>query len=89
MTKLKAFSGKVRQSVQNYLNENLYIGSFLQKYFEGILTSKTSVLSISKEHFSGFWKFLSDEVEIIFWESDTERSKLFKSQFVYRKLLRK
>ena len=34
-------------------------------------------------------QFLSDEVEIIFWESKAKRSKLFKSKLGDRKLLRK
>ena len=42
----KPFSGKVRQSVQNYLNQNLIIGSFLENGLEGTLSSKTKVLSI-------------------------------------------
>ena len=42
-----------------------------------------------KGHFSGFCKFLSDEVETIFWEREAKRSKLFKSRFDYRKLLKK
>ena len=87
--KLKLLSGKVRQSVQNYLNQNLVIGSFLENGFEAILSSRTNVLSVWKEHFSVFCKFLSDEVETIFLESEAKRSKLFKSKFGHRKLLRK
>ena len=52
-------------------------------------STKNNVLSVSKEHFSGLFKFLSDEVESIFWESKAKRSKLFKSKFGHRKLLRK
>ena len=89
VTKLKPFSGKVRQSVQNYLNQNLVIGSFLENGFEATLSSKTNVLSVWKEHFSVFCKFLSDEVETIFWESEAKCSKLFRSKFGHRKLLRK
>ena len=33
--KLKPFSGKVKQNVQNYLNQNLVIGSFLENGFRG------------------------------------------------------
>ena len=89
MTKLKPFSGKVRQSIQNYWNQNLIIGSFLENGFEATLSSKTNVVSVWKEHFSVFCKFLSDEVETIFWESEAKRSELFKSKFGHRKLLRK
>ena len=51
------------------------------------LSSKSKVLSVWKGRFPFFWKFLSDEVETIFWEA--KRSKLFKSKFGHRKLFRK
>ena len=81
VTKLKSFAGKVTQSVQSYLNLNLVLGSFLENGFEAILSSKTSFLLVWKGHFSVFCKFLSDEVETIFWESEAKRSRLFKSRF--------
>ena len=89
VTKLKPFSRKVTQSFQNYLNQNLVIGSFLENGFEATLSSKTNVLSVWKKHFSVFCKFLSDEVETIFRESEAKRSKLFKLKSGRRKLLRK
>ena len=89
VTKLKPFSGKVRQSDQNFLNQNLGVGSFLENGFEATFSSKTNVLSIWKKHFSIFWKCLSDEVETIFRESEAKRSKLFKSKFGRRKFVRK
>ena len=78
VAKVKPFSGKVWQSIQNYLNQNLVIGSFLENGFEATLSSKTNVVSVWKEHFSVFCKFLSDEVETIFWESEAKLLKLFK-----------
>ena len=45
--------------------------------------------AFEKEHDSAVFKFLSDEVESIFWESKAKRSKLFKSKFGRGKLLRK
>ena len=54
VTKLKPFSGKVRQSVQTYLNQNLVTGSFLEYGFGATLSSKTNVLSVWKKHFSSF-----------------------------------
>ena len=33
--KWEPFPGKVKQNVHNYLNENLVIGSFLEKGFRG------------------------------------------------------
>ena len=52
-------------------------------------STKNNVLNVSKVHFSGLLKFLSDEVESNFWESKVKRSKLFKSRFGAGKLLRK
>ena len=87
--KLKAFSGKVRQSVRNYLNQNLVKESFLENGFAATLSSKTNVLSVWIAHFSVFCKFLSEEVETVCWESEAKRSKLFKSKSGYKKLHRK
>ena len=87
--KLKPFSGKVRQSVQNYLNQNLVIGSFLKNGFEATWSPKTNVLSVWRWHFSAFCIFLSEEVETILWKSEAKHSKLFKSKLGHKKLLRK
>ena len=76
MRNLKKFSGKLRQRVPNNLSQNLVIGIVLKNCFGAILSSKTNVRSVSKEHFSFFYKFLSDEVETIFWERESKRSKL-------------
>ena len=86
VTKLKPFSGKVRQS---YLNQNLVKGSFLENGSEAIMSWKTNVLSVWKVHFSVFCEFLSDEVETIFREMEAKSSNLFKSKFGYTHLLRK
>ena len=86
---LKGFPGKVRQNVQNYLNQNLVIWSFLENGFEVTLSSKANILSLWKEHFSVFWKFLSDYVETIFWKSEAKRWTLLKPKFSHRKFLRK
>ena len=87
--KLKPVSGKVKSRVQNYLKQNLVIGSFLESGFGATLSSKTNVLSVWKGHFSVFCKSLSDEVETSFSESEVKSSKLFKTKFGHRKLLRK
>ena len=89
VTKLKPLSGKRRQSFRNYLSQNLVIESFLENGFEATLSSKANVLSVWKNHIPNFGKFLCDEVETIFKESDAKLSKLFKSKFGHRKLLRK
>ena len=86
VTKLQPFSGKLRQSVQNYLNQNLVIGTFLENGFKATLSSKTNVFSVWKRHFSVFCKFLSGEVETIFWKSEAKHSKLFKSKNSHEKL---
>ena len=89
VTKLKPFAGKVGQGVKIYWNQNLVKRTFLENGLGETLSSKANLLSVWKNHFSVFCKFLSDEVETIFWESEAKRSKLFKSKFGYRKLLRK
>ena len=88
MTKLKPFSRKVRQNVQNYLNLNLVIGSFLKNGFEATLSSKTNVLSVWKGHFSVFCIFLSGGIETVFWESETEPSRPIIFKVGHRKFIR-
>ena len=89
VTKLRLFSGKLKQSVQSYLNQNLVIGSFLENGFEATLSSKRNVLSVWKGAFSVFSKVLGDQVETIFWKTQAKRPKLFKSKVGHRKLLGK
>ena len=89
VTKLKPFSGKVRQGVQNYLNQNSVVGSLLENGLEATLSSKANVLSVWKNHISVFWKCLSDEVETAFLEKEGKRSTLFKSKFSNMQLLSK
>ena len=89
MTEWKPVSAKVRQRVQNVLNQNLVIRSFLENGFEAALSSETNVLSVSKYLFSVFCTFLREEVETISWRSEAKRSKLFKSKFGHRNLLKK
>ena len=55
--KLKPFSGKVRQSVQNYWNQNWVIGSFLENVFELTLNSKNEC---SERLGRSFFSFLSN-----------------------------
>ena len=83
------FLGRWCKVLQSCLNQNLIIRSFLENGFGATLSSKTSVVSVWKKHFSFYWEFLSDEAETISWESEAKRSKLFKSKFGHRKLVRK
>ena len=87
VAKLKLFSGKVRQSVQKYLNRSSVLESILEYGFEVTTSSEANVLSVWKGYFSVFCKLLCDEVETVSWESEVKRSKLFKSKFGHRKLL--
>ena len=89
VVKLKSFSGKVRQGVQNYLTQNLVIGHFLENCFEASLSWKTNVVSVWKKHFSIICKCLSHEVEINFWESDGKRWNIFQSKSCHSTLPRK
>ena len=89
VTKLKIFFAKVRQSLQNYLNQNLGIINLKENGFGESLSSKTNVVSVLTKHLPVLCKFLSDEVETILWESEAKHSKLFKSKFGHQNLLRK
>ena len=64
--KLKPLSREMRHSVQNYLNQTLITGNFLENRFEATLSSKTNALSVWKKHFSVFesrnWNYF-----LIFW----------------------
>ena len=86
---MKPCSGKKRQSEANYLNQDLVIGSFLENGFEATLSSKANVLSVLKGHVSVFCKFLSGEVETVFWESETKLCRPSKFKVGHRKLFRK
>ena len=55
--KFKPFSGKVRQNIKNYLNQNLVMGSFLENGFGAPLRSKTNFLGVWKGKFSFFQNF--------------------------------
>ena len=88
LKKLKPPFGKVRQSIQIHLNQSLVIGMFVENGFEAILSSKTSVVIVWKEHFSVFCKLFSDKVETIFWESEAKRSRLLKLKCGYRSFLK-
>ena len=57
VTKLKLFSGKGWQSVQDCLSENLGIRIFLENGFGETLSSKTNLLSVWKEYFQLFVNF--------------------------------
>ena len=89
MTKLQLFSGKIRQSISNCLNQRLIKGRFLDSGFEATLSSKRNVVSVWKGQFPDISKVLSDEVATICWEGELKRSKLLKSKFDNRKILRK
>ena len=85
--KLKPFSREVKQSVQNYLNRNSVKGSFFENCFERTFSWKTNVVSVWKGHLSVFRKFLSGEVETLFWESEAKRSKSFNPNLVIERFL--
>lgn len=84
VAKLKAFSAKARQILQNSLNPNLITRSISENNFKATLKSKTTPLNVWKWHYLLFWWFLSDEVE-----NKAKRSKLFKSKLGHSKHVRK
>ena len=49
--KVETIFWEVRQDLQNNLNQNLAIGSFLENGFEATLSSKTNVVSVWKGQF--------------------------------------
>ena len=101
VTKLKLFFGKVRQSNKietvfweseakqsKLLNSKLATKSILHNSFEATLRSKRNAVSIWKWSFWSFCKFLGDEVETVFWESETKHWRLLKSKVSHRKHFR-
>ena len=51
VTKLKPSSGKVRQRLQIYLDQNLIIRTFLENSFEAFWSSITNILCVWKGNF--------------------------------------
>ena len=67
----------------------MVIENFLENAFEATLSSKTDIIDRLKRSFTVFCKFLSDQVATIFWKSEADCSKLFKSKFDDTELVRK
>ena len=65
----------VRENVQNYLNENLVIASFLESCFGASVIWKQNLLSVLNDNFLVFCKLLSDQNETIFRKNEAKRSK--------------
>ena len=74
-SKVETISGKVRQSVQRCLNQDLVIGRTFKICFEATFRSKTNILNLWNEHFSVSWKFWIDGVETILRKSSEKASK--------------
>ena len=87
--KLKPFPGKVSQTVQNYFNQTLVIGNFLENGFQATLSWKANVLSAYKCHFSVFSKALRDKIPTFFSKPERKRSELSKSKLAHMNLLEK
>ena len=68
VTIVKPFPDKLKQSVQHYFNQNWVMGNLIENGCKATFSSKMNVLSIGTKHFSVFYKFVSDEVEAVFWE---------------------
>ena len=81
LMKLKQFSGKARQRLQDHLNSKFVIGMFFENGFEATLGLKTNVLSTCKEKFLDFCKFCRRS-----WNHFSGNWN-FKSKFGYRMLL--
>ena len=72
VTIVKLFPDKLKQSIQDYLNQNWVMGNFVENGCKATFSSKTNVLSIWAKHFSVFCKLLSDIVEAVFWECEAK-----------------
>ena len=70
----------MRQDIKNCLNQNLVTGTFLEIGFEDSLSSRPNVVDIWIQIFLVFCKFLIDELDTIFWESEERHQKLLKSK---------
>ena len=70
----------MRQSVENYLNQNLVMLSFLESY-SGVNLRSKAILEL--------WKFSSDENETIIWEGEAKCQKPKKSKYGHRKHFKK
>ena len=88
-TKLKPFSGKANQSLQNGFILKFARESILEIGFEATLKSKTNVLSVWKWIFYFFCTFFSEQVENVCGESKAKHIKLCKSEVGHRKHFRK
>ena len=86
---VKSTSWKNEAKCQKLFKLKFHHKNLLRKSFESTLSSNPNALSVWKANFLLFCKFLSDEVETNFWESDAKRSKRFKSKFGSMKLLTK
>ena len=75
--KLKSFSEKARQSVQDHSNSKLVKKSVLEDGFEATSSSKTNVSNLWKLRLLFFLQTF-EEVEAGYWESEEKRWKLFK-----------
>lgn len=64
---LKLFSGKPRQSLENFLEQNFDIGCALQNSFKAIFRWKTNVLSFWKFHSWLFLNFLMTKLQLFFF----------------------
>ena len=85
---VSVWKGRFSKSVKNYFNQNFVIARFLENGFKASLGSKRNVLSLWIVHFTAFCRFMRDQVETTFRESEATRSKLFKSKFAQTKFLR-
>ena len=86
LSRLKPFSGKMRQNIKKLFKSKFDHRNLLRKWFGSFLELKneycgclkrTNIVDVWKGHFSVFCKFLSNEVGTVFWESEKMLRKLF------------
>ena len=75
--------------LQNCLNVKFFIRHFVENGFKAALRSKVNLLSVWKLYFPIICNIFCYEIETIFWETNSDPSKLFQSKYVHGNHFRK
>ena len=89
VTKLKPFFWESEAKRSKLFKLKFDDRNLLKKCFWSYLELENECSERLKRAFSAFCKFLSDEVETVFWKREAKRSRLFKWKFGHKNFLRK
>lgn len=67
ITKFLKLSGKAKENIQTCFNETFVIENFFDDHFQRYVEAKNKLSNRLNKAFLLSCKFLSDQVEIIFW----------------------